>query len=108
MATAFKVNVDADSALAHRLAHVLDRMGEKDKGVIPDKDSATWYEHLVSADDDGEVNAEAFVLVIVPANRRDEGQEKWQGISESVQDLLSTGGKVNPLREGKSHKQQHP
>ena len=107
MATAFKVNVDADSALAHRLAYVLEKTDKNDRGVIPDDNSATWYEHLVSTDDDGEVSAEAFVLVIVPANRRDEGQKKWQTISESVQDLLNGGGKVSPLREGNSHKQRH-
>ena len=107
MATAFDVGVDADSAFARRLAYIADKTGKNDKGVIPDEDSATWYEHLVSTDDDGRVNAEAFVLVIVPASHQEEGQEKWQAISESVQDLLKSGGTVQPLREGKSHKQRY-
>lgn len=107
MAVDLEVHVDADSAFVHRLAYLLGKADKDDKGIIPDKDSATWYEHLVSSDADGEVNAEAFVLVIVPANRQAEGQEKWQAISESVEGLLNDGGIVRPVRQGKSHKQRH-
>ena len=62
--------------------------------------SATWYEHLVSTDVDGEVKAEAFVMVITPADRFEEGREKWNAISDSVKCLLNDGDNLRSLKHG--------
>lgn len=88
--------IDITSAFAHRLTSMLKKTLRKDSGAIPDQDSASWYEHLVVANDDGEVCAEAFVLLIAPPGRIDQGQAKWHAISDSVRNLLADGN--NELR----------
>ena len=102
MSVVLNIQVEADSAFAERLASLLNRSMKNDNGVIPHKDSATWYEHLVSTDADGEVKAEAFVMVITPADRFEEGHEKWNAISDSVRSLLDDGDKVRSLKHGES------
>ena len=102
MSVVLNIQVEADSAFAQRLASLLNRAMKNDNGVIPDKDSATWYEHLVSRGAEGEVKAEAFVMVITPSDRFDEGQEKWNAISNSVRSLLNDGDDVRSLKHGES------
>ena len=100
MGLVLKVPVDADSAFAHKLVSLIDEIVKGDKGLIPDKESASWYEHLVSCDVDGKVNAEAFVLVITPTELHEEGQEKWNAISGSVRDALNDGEETRTLMRG--------
>jgi hypothetical protein len=102
MGVVLNVQVEASSAFVHRLASLLNQAMKNDNGAIPDGDSATWYEHLVSTDVGGEVNTEAFVMVIAPASRFDEGREKWNAISESVRNLLDEGDGVSSLKHGES------
>ena len=102
MRIVLEVPVDADSAFAHRLADRLKRVIKKDSGAIPNENSAAWYEHIVSSDTDGEICAEAFVLLIAPAGRHGEGQDKWDAISSSVRSLLADGDEVRHLERGHS------
>ena len=102
MGIAFEVSADADSAFAQRLAEILKKSTKRDVGAIPNKDSASWYEHIVSSNADGEVCAEAFVLVIAPDGRHDEGQDKWDAISDYVHNLLGDGVEVRQLERGHS------
>ena len=102
MSVVLNIQIEADSAFAQRLAALLNRSMKNDNGVIPHKDSATWYEHLVSTDADGEVKAEAFVMVITPSDHFEEGHEKWNAISDSVRNLLNDGDNVRSLKHGES------
>ena len=102
MKLVLQIPADAASAFAHRLNSMLKKMLRKDSGVIPNQDSASWYEHIVASNDDGEVCAEAFVLLIAPPGRFDEGQAKWNAISESVRSLLADGDEVRSLERGHS------
>ena len=108
MGIAFEVSADAESAFAHRLADLIKKTIKKDIGAIPDKDSSSWYEHIVSSNADGEVCTEAFVLVIAPNGRHGEGQDKWDAISEFVRSLLSNGEEVRPLERGYSRAYSNP
>lgn len=100
MSLVLKVPVSADSAFAHKLVSVLDELVKEDRGLIPDKNSAAWYEHIISKDTSGSVNAEAFVLVITPSERFQEGQEKWAAISGAIRELVSDGTGTHALMEG--------
>ena len=100
MSLVLKIPVDADSAFAYKLASLLDDIVKEDPGLIPEDNSASWYEHLVSKNAEGQVNAEAFVLVITPLERQQEGHDKWSTISRAVRDLLEADGETSPLLKG--------
>ena len=91
---------NTNSAFSHRLTNMLKKTIKKDSGAIPNKDSASWYEHIVVSNDDGDVCAEAYVLLIAPPGRFDEGQDKWIAISDSVRGLLADGKEVRSLERG--------
>ena len=95
-----EVPIEATSAFAHWLTNILKKTIRKDTGVIPNQDSASWYEHLVTYNDDGEVCAEAFVLLIASPGRIDQGQAKWHAISDSVRNLLVDGNELRSLERG--------
>ena len=100
MPTVLEIPREVASAFSHRLTNMLKKMVMKDSGAIPNKDSASWYEHIVVSNDDGEVCAEAYVLLIAPAGRFDEGQDKWIAISDSVRGLLADGKELRSLERG--------
>ena len=93
---------DATSAFAHRLTALLNQTLKDDQGLIPEDNSASWYEHLVSSDADGKVNAEAFVLLITPGELTKEGQDKWGAIAESLRSLLNDGDATRSLMKGRA------
>ena len=100
MPTVLEIPREVASAFAHRLTNMLKKTIKKDSGAIPNKDSASWYEHIVVCNDDGDVCAEAYVLLIAPPGRFDEGQDKWIAISDSVRGLLADGKEVCSLERG--------
>lgn len=100
MPTVLEIPREVASAFAHRLTNMLKKTIKKDSGAIPNKDSASWYEHIVVCNDDGDVCAEAYVLLIAPPGRFDEGQDKWNAISNSVRSLVAGGKEVRSLERG--------
>lgn len=108
MGIAFEVSADADSAFAHRLAELLKNTIKDDTGAIPDQNSASWYEHMVASDAEGEVCAEALALVIAPKGRHGAGQDQWDAISESVRGLLGRGAGVRLLKRGHARSYANP
>ena len=100
MPTVLEIPREVASAFSHRLTNMLKKMVMKDSGAIPNKDSASWYEHIVVSNDDGDVCAEAYVLLIAPPGRFDEGQDKWIAISDSVRGLLADGKELRSLERG--------
>ena len=93
---------DATSAFAHSLTALLNQTLKDDQGLIPEDNSASWYEHLVSSDADGKVNAEAFVLLITPGELTEEGQDKWGAIADSLRSLLNDGDATRSLMHGRA------
>jgi len=102
MPTVLEIPREVASAFSHRLTNMLKKMVMQDSGAIPNKDSASWYEHIVVSNDDGDVCAEAYVLLIAPPGRFDEGQDKWIAISDSVRGLLADGKELRSLERGHS------
>ena len=99
---------EAGSAFARRLTELSDKTAKKDSGAVLDRNAASWFEHIVSANADGEVCAEAFVLVVAPDGRYGEGQEKWDAISESVRRLLGDGREVQQMERGHTRSYPNP
>ena len=102
MKLVLQIPADVTSAFAHSLTALLNQTLKDDQGLIPEDNSASWYEHLVSSDADGKVNAEAFVLLITPGQLTAEGQEKWAAIAESLRSLLNDGDATRSLMHGRA------
>ena len=102
MKLVLQIPADVNSAFAHSLTALLNQTLKDDQGLIPEDNSASWYEHLVSSDADGTVNAEAFVLLITPGELTEEGQEKWGAIAESIRNLLNDGDATRSLMKGRA------
>ena len=100
MSLFLKIPVDADSAFAHTLVSVLDELVKRDRGLIPENNASAWYEHIVSEGSDGKVTAEAFVLLITPSENSEKGQDRWNAISDAVQELISDDSKTHSLMKG--------
>ena len=102
MGLTLKIHTEANSAFAYKVASLIDDLLKDDRGVIPEDNSAAWYEHLVSSDADGKVNAEAFVLVITPSELSEEGLGKWEAVSHSVRNLLNDGNETRSVMRGQA------